>query len=191
MRGRDQFARYKWILTILISIYKCFPLWVRKSALERHRNMRGKLGLGLRYAILKSITESIGDNVAIYPGVYIFHPENIIIGNNVSIHPMSYIECGTESGGVFIGNDVSIAHGTTIMGTTHLFENHESRIKDQGVKNMPVKIEDNVWVGAKVVILCGVTVRTGCIIGASSVVTKSTNTNGIYVGAPAHQIKER
>lgn len=190
-RGRILFARYKTILEIITLFYKLLPLRMRKRALERYRNIRGKLGLGLRYAILKSITESIGENIAIFPGVFILNPENIVIGNNVSIHPMSYIECGYQCGGVTIGNDVSIAHGVTIMGTTHRFESHESKIKDQGIANKAVNIMDNVWIGAKAVILSGVTVGSGCVIGASAVVTKSTNSNGIYVGVPARCVKER
>ena len=40
-------------------------------------------------------------------------------------------------------------------------------------------------------ILDGVILKRGCIIGANSVVTKSTTEYGIYVGSPARKIKER
>ena len=98
LRGREQYAKYKDALDALVFFYKILPIQMRKNALERHRNMRGKLGIGLRYVILKSLSDSIGDNVAIFPGVYIFNPENIIIGSNVSIHPMAYLECGYAGG---------------------------------------------------------------------------------------------
>ena len=191
LRGREQFKRYKKILGILTLFYKFLPLRMRKSAFDKHRNMRGKLGLGMRYVILKSIAEPIGENVAIFPGVFMLHPENIVIGNNVSIQPMSYIECGEQKGGVTIGSNVSIAHGVTIMGTTHRFDCHEINIRDQGIDNEPVNIRDNVWIGAKVIILSGVTINQGCVIGAGSVVPKSTDSNGVYVGIPAKRIKDR
>jgi len=190
-RGRDQFARFKKMFRLLSSCYKILPLRMRINALERHRNMRGKLGIGLRYAILKSITDSIGDNVAIFPGVYIFNPENIVIGNNVSIQPMTYIECGYVKGGVTIDDDVSIAHGVTIMATTHRFDNHNEKIRDQGVDNEPVYIEENVWIGAKVAVLSGVRIGQGSVIGAGAVVNKSLEPEGVYVGVPAKRVKDR
>lgn len=191
LRGRDQFAKFKGVFGVLISFYKVLPLRSRKNALERHRNMRGKLGMGIRYVILKSITDSIGDNVAIFPGVYIFNPENLVLGNNVSIQPMTYMECGYVKGGVTIGDDVSIAHGVTIMGTTHHFDKHDEKIRDQGVDNEPVHIEENVWIGAKAAILSGVTVGHGSVVGAGAVVNKSLDPEGVYVGVPARKVKDR
>ncbi len=190
-RGREQFDKYKGAINTVSFFYKLFPIKMRKQALEKRRNLRGKLGIGLRYAILKSISNSIGDNVALFQGVYLLNPENISIGNNVSIQPMTYIECGNESGGITIGSNVSIAHGVTIMATTHCYNDRKICIKDQGVLAEPVHIEDNVWIGAKAVVLSGVTVRQGCVIGAGAVVTKSTDLNGVYVGVPAYNIKER
>lgn len=191
MRGRDQFKKYKKIFELFVSLYRHLPLRWRKNALEKHRNMRGKIGIGLRYVILKSITDSIGDNVAIFPSVYIFNPENLVIGNNVSIQPMTYMECGYVKGGITIDDDVSIAHGVTIMGTTHRFDNHDEKIRDQGVDNEPVHIEENVWIGAKAAVLSGVTIGHGSVVGAGAVVNKSLEPEGVYVGVPARRVKER
>lgn len=190
-RGREQFAKYKGAFGVLISLYKAFPLKMRKNALEKYRYMRGKLGIGLRYVILKSITDSIGDNVAIFPGVFILNPENIIIGNNVSIQPMTYMECGYTKGGIIIDEDVSIAHGVTIMATTHRFDNHEKKIRDQGIDNESVHIEENVWIGAKATVLSGVTIGHGSVIGAGAVINKSLEPEGVYVGVPARRVKDR
>ncbi len=190
-RGRNQFKKVKRILMLISLFYRILPLRMRKKALERHRYTGGKIGIGLRYAILKSISNSIGDNVAIFQDVYINNPENIVIGDNVSIHQMSYLECGYSENGITIGNDVSIAHGVTIMATTHLFDNKEMNIKDQGVITEKIEIQDNVWLGAKSVVLSGTTIRKGNIIGASAVVTKTTEPYGIYVGIPARRIRDR
>ena len=77
------------------------------------------------------------------------------------------------------------------MATSHNFDDVNIPIKDQGVTISPVVIEDNVWIGAKATILAGVTIKSGCVIGANSVVTHDTEENGIYVGAPARKIKSR
>ena len=54
-----------------------------------------------------------------------------------------------------------------------------------------IVIEDDVWIGAGVKILDGVIIRKGCVIGANTVVNKSTEQYGIYVGAPARLIRKR
>ena len=52
-------------------------------------------------------------------------------------------------------------------------------------------IEDDVWIGANVTILKGVTVAKGSVIGAESVVTKSTEPYSINVGNLCKKIKMR
>jgi acetyltransferase-like isoleucine patch superfamily enzyme len=110
------------------------------------------------------------------------------IGNNVSIHPMCYIEA---KGGLVIGNDVSIAHGVTIMTTTHIYDKTDIPIKDQGSVANNVVIKDNVWIGAKATLLCGITVNQGAIVGAGAVVTKTIPANAVVAGVPARIIKMR
>lgn len=191
-RGRDTFRKFKWAINIISSLYKIFPIKMRFRLLARHRYMRGKLGLGIRYALLKSLAQYCGDNVSVYEGVFLLNPQNLRIGNNVSIQPMCYIECGNDAESpLVIGDDVSLAHGVTVMCTTHTYDSSDISIKDQPVKNEQVIIENNVWVGAKACILSGLTISSGSIIGAGAVVTKDMEANKIYGGVPAKIIKER
>lgn len=57
-------------------------------------------------------------------------------------------------------------------------------------EGVPV-ICDNVIFGVHATVIGGVIIEAGCIIGAGAVVTKSTESNGIYAGVPARRIKER
>lgn len=59
------------------------------------------------------------------------------------------------------------------------------------VKHAPVTLQKHSIVGAHSIIMPGVTVTTGCAIGAMSFVTKSTLPWGVYFGSPAKRIKER
>ena len=187
-RGREKFFKYKGLINFISKMYKILPYRVRLKKFVKARNKVGAWGMVKRYALLKGLCKSIGDNVTIKEGVYILNPRELSIGNNVSIHPMCYIEA---AGGVSIGNDVSVAHGVTFISATHNFSDREIPIKDQGVELKGIFVADNVWIGAKATVLCGITVGSGSIIGANSVVTKNVEPNSIVAGAPAKVIKTR
>ena len=187
-RGREQFKKVKWILVLLEKYYRLYPLKSRKKKFEKKRFKKGKWGLAVRYALLKSIANSVGENVSIHQGCYILNAEKLSIGNNVSIHPMCYLEA---LGGITIGNDVSIAHGTTILSTSHNFSRTDIPMKDQGITAKKTIIKDNVWLGAKVTVLAGLTIESGCVIGAGAVLTRDTEKDTVYVGVPANKIKGR
>lgn len=57
-------------------------------------------------------------------------------------------------------------------------------------KCAPVVIGDNVFIGAKCIILKGVTIGENSIVGAGSVVTKSIPANEIWAGNPAKFIRK-
>ena len=92
LRGRDKFNKAKGIINHIVRFYSIFPTKLRTRWFVRHRNTNGNIGIVIRYALLKTLAKSIGDNVSIQPGAYIFNPKELEIGDNVSIHPMCYIE---------------------------------------------------------------------------------------------------
>ena len=96
-----------------------------------------------------------------------------------------------RSRGVEIGSNVSMAHGSTILSTSHTFEELDTPIKYQPMKLAETTIADDVWIGCGVVILAGVNVGTGCVIGANSTVTKDIGDFSVVVGSPAKVIKTR
>lgn len=188
MRGREKFKKYKWILVTLQYIYSLFPRTFREKLFVHYRSKKGAIGMALRYALLKTLAESVGDNVSIHPDVYLFKINHLSIGNNVSIHPMCYIDA---CGGIKIGNDVSIAHNVSVISFNHRYDEKDIPIKDQGVILNSISICDNVWIGAKAVILSDVTVNAGCVVGASAVVSKDVPPDSVVVGIPAKVIKKR
>ncbi|MET0464112.1 MAG: hypothetical protein ABW007_13200, partial [Chitinophagaceae bacterium] len=54
-----------------------------------------------------------------------------------------------------------------------------------------VIVEDNVWISFRSTVLPRVTISKNCVVGAHSLVTKSTNEAGVYFGAPAKEVKKR
>lgn len=188
MNGRTLFARFSPLINMSASVLRLLPLSIRKKMFAQKRYSKGLYGIGVRYILLKSIANNVGNNVCIDEGCHILNPEKLSIGDNVSINAMCYIECW---GGVEIGSDVSIAHNTTVMSVTHNYDDLANPIKYQGLTALPVKINDNVWIGAKSTILGGTTVDSGAIIGANALVKTHVPPNSVVAGVPARIIKYR
>lgn len=102
---------------------------------------------------------------------------------------------------VEIGNDVLISWGCTIVDHNSHSIDWSSRKSDvidwargekswSGVKVMPVKISDRVWIGFNAIILKGVTIGQGAIVGAGSVVTRDVPPYTIVAGNPARIVRE-
>lgn len=188
VRGREQFEKYKPLIIFLTNCFGLLPRPIRLKWFEQVRMVKGKIGIALRYILLKTLAKQVGDNVSIHSGVYLFHPENLSIGDHVSIHPMCYLEA---SGGLTIGNNVSIAHGATIMTESHRYDSLDIPIKDQGLLFKETIIESDVWIGAKATILYGTTIGSGSIVAAGAVVTKNVPRLAIVGGVPAKVIRLR
>ena len=185
-RGRDSFKQNKWLVTMLCLALKNLPYSFRVRMLEWNRNTCGTIGLLVRYVLLKTCAKSCGDNVGIFQGVYLFNIDKLCIGNNVSIHSMCYLDA---IGCIEIGDDVSIAHGVSILSFEHSYADISLKIKDQPGILSPVRIQSDVWIGAKAILLSGISVGSHSVIAAGAVVTKDVGARQIVGGVPARLIK--
>lgn len=127
------------------------------------------------------------------PGLYIDADvridgaDKLVIGRNVSLHCWSFI---SAQGGLTIGNDVAIGHGCSILTTEHGFDDPNIPIKAQPISLGPVRISDDVWIGANVTILAGVTLGPRSIVAAGAVVTQSFPDGHMIIGGiPAREIR--
>lgn len=188
VRGRDLFRKYKPVINLLTKFTAMLPQRVRRSLLAHYRKSGGRKGMVIRYILLKTLCKSIGDNVSIHPDVYILNESKLSIGNNVSVHPMCYIDA---VGGVIIENDASIAHRCSIISFNHRYDDLNTNIKEQPIEADPIFIGSNVWIGANCCILSGVRIESGCVVGAGTVMTKSTEYDFVYVGIPGKKIASR
>lgn len=186
MSGRSKFNKYKWIIMLIYTLLRWLPLFLKKSLWNVTDIFPETLGIVVRYCLLKGLAKNCGDNVFIGKGVEIKGWENMVVGNNVSIHNNCYIDA---SGGLKIGNNVSIAHQSSILTFEHTWGNNSIPIKYNPVIFDEVTIEDDVWIGCGCRILSGVIISTRTIVAAGAVVTKSTLKNTIVGGVPAKLIK--
>lgn len=132
---------------------------------------------------------TIGDFCELRKGCQLLsYGGNIEIGNYSSINPYTMIY---GQGNITIGSYVRIAAHCVLIPSNHIFSDISKPIYQQGLVNKGIVVEDDVWIGCGVRILDGVVIAKGCVIGAGSVVTDSTEPYGIYVGVPAKKIKSR
>lgn len=121
------------------------------------------------------------------PDVVFTDWRNLKLGDHVSINRGCEI---TPRGGLVIGDYVAIGHGSSILTVNHGFDGPVP-IKYQPIDLAPVTIGDNVWIGCRCIILPGVTLAEGTIVGAGSVVTKSSEPYTTIAGNPARVIARR
>lgn len=109
------------------------------------------------------------------------------IGNNSGIG----VNCRLQ-GEVIIGDNVMMGQDCLIYTSNHEFSRIDIPIQQQGYQaEHKVTIGNDVWIGARVIILPGVTIGNGVIVGAGAVVTKDVPDYMIVAGNPAKIIRER
>lgn len=186
--GRVAFARFSSLIGILIASLGVLPYSFRMYLWQRVSRVRGRVGLGVRFILLSTLAREVGEVVAIFDDVRIYRPCNIALGSHISVHPLSYLD---GSGGIRIGDNVSIAHNVTIMSTEHGIALNSGLIREQSVRRSSVQIGEDVWIGAGARILAGTTIGDGAVIAAGAVVTRSVPPLAIVGGVPARIIRYR
>ncbi|MCC8022979.1 MAG: sugar O-acetyltransferase [Clostridiales bacterium] len=139
-----------------------------------------------RQAMLKDMLAELGDNCYIEPplhanwgGKFVHFGSNVYANFNLTLVDDTHI---------YVGDAVMIAPNVTIAAGTHPISPQMRR--EQAQYNLPVRIGNNVWIGAGAVVLPGVTIGENSVIGAGSVVTKDIPANVVSVGNPCRVVRE-
>ena len=139
-----------------------------------------------RQELLKEMFADLGENSFVEPP---FHAnwggEHVHFGSGI------YANVGlslVDDGHIYVGDHVMIGPHVVISAATHPIS---PKLRRQSMQyNLPVHIEDNVWLGAGVLVMPGVTVGENSVIGAGSVVTKDIPANVVAVGNPCRVVRE-
>jgi len=152
-----------------------------------------------------------GENVIFEEGVLIFHPENVIIGDNVYIghrtilkgYYKNLMEIGSDTwigqnsffhsaGGLKIGKKVGIGPDVKIITSNHRdMGRNGPPLLESEIEFAPVIIEDECDIGIGSIILPGVRIGRGSQIGAGAVVTEDIPEFCVAAGCPAKVIRKR
>ncbi len=124
----------------------------------------------------------------------VYYPHGIKGEFNISgkgwLDPSTYFD---NTGSIFIGSGVSISQGCLIYTHDHYHYKNlkiDETVEKLGVKISDLVIEDDVYLGARCIILASChKLGKGCVIGAGSIVTKDIPAYEIWAGNPAKFIK--
>lgn len=142
----------------------------------------------IKRALMQWRGAKVGPNPKIWRDVWVDDYRKLTIGADVSIGKSAMLVC---IGGVTIGNQVMVAHGSQIISAGHRIPEAGESMRFSGLDIAPVVIEDGAWIGGGAIVLPGVTVGRGAVIAAGAVVTKDVEPYAIVAGIPGVAIGSR
>lgn len=127
--------------------------------------------------------------------VRFFGIENVYLGNDVSIGENSILM--TTRAKIHIGDHVMTGPGVTMITGGHRMDiegrpmTSISDAEKLPENDQDIVLEGDNWIGAKAIILKGVTIGQGAVIAAGAIVTKNVPPYSVYGGVPAKMIRQR
>lgn len=139
----------------------------------------------VRYFFASRFLSNCGKNVNFEHGARF--DSDISIGDNsgVGIHCL-------VAGAAVIGNNVMMGPECIFYSRNHAHGRIDIPMNEQGFEEArPITVGDDVWFGARVIVLPGVRIGSHCIVGAGAVVTKDVPDYAIVGGNPARVLRMR
>jgi acetyltransferase-like isoleucine patch superfamily enzyme len=173
------------------------------AAIERNVRLRfaGNIRLGHgAYLDENTYLHATPGGIRIGANTIVMHGAVLHVYNFRGI-PQSQITIGRDSligeytvirgqGGVTIGDRVYTSPFTQIIAVNHVFDDPARPFVEQGITAEGIVVEDDVWLGANVVVTDGVRIGKGAVVAAGAVVTRDVPPHTVVAGVPARAIKE-
>lgn len=125
----------------------------------------------IKILILRVFGAQVGEGVVIKPSVNIKYPWKIEIGDYTWIGESVWLD---SLGGIKIGRNVCVSQGVYLCTGNHDWSDYAF-----GLMVRPIQIENGAWLGAKSIVLPGVTIAENCVVTAGRVVRRDTRKNTI------------
>ena len=161
---------------------------VMHRASQESMRITGELNSGyhaperVRELLAELTGRPIADSVTLFPPFTADFGRNLRIGERVFLNSGCRFQ---DQGGITLGDDCLIGHNT-VMATL----NHDLDPERRGdLLPAPIVLGRNVWVGANVTILAGVSVGDDAVLAAGAIVTKDVPARSVVVGSPARVVR--
>ena len=169
--------------------------------------VNGRAVLGAKW-YLRHATR-VGTRVRVFGTPVIQNSGTLVVGDRVRlISTIATLEVSIGPEGTLeIGDQTFINYGTSIGATKHVrigprcnigshvmmidndFHRLEPERRLEVPPSAPIVLEENVWLGSRVIVLRGVTIGAHSAIGAGSVVVDDVPSRSLAVGVPARVIR--
>lgn len=174
------------------------------------RFLPGAIGTRLRSAAYGMRLARRADGFSLGIGTILNSPENIRAGERLSVGEFCILSASdgdlklgnrvslnrnvaivADFGEIKIGDDVLVGMNVVIRAADHRFDQTPRvPIRDQGHVAKPIVIGNDVWIGANVTIVAGVTIGDHVVVGAGAVVVSDVPSGSVAVGVPARVVRK-
>ena len=137
-----------------------------------------------RQKLLKELLAEVGENCYVEPPLHANWAKHTHVGSNVYANFNLTLVDDTD---IYVGDSVMFGPNVTLATAGHPIDPDLRRKVAQF--NLPVRIGNNVWIGAGAVVLPGVTIGDDSVIGAGSIVTKDIPAGVVAVGNPCRVLR--
>ncbi len=212
--GLWSLLKYEVIVTLCAAVPGALGLLLRSKLYPR---LLGRMGRNVTFGVNVTLRHPhkihIGNDVVIDDGCCLdakgTDNEGIVIGNGVFVgrntilsckngdivlddHVNIGFNCEIFSGSrVRLGKNALVAAYTYLVGGDHLYDRIDVPVLYQGRRALGIDVDDNVWLGAHVVVADGVRIGRDVIIGAGAVVIGNIPDFHIATGVPAKIVRDR
>lgn len=137
----------------------------------------------LKISLLRLFGSRIGRGVVLKPSINVKYPWHLTIGDYSWIGEQTWLDSLAP---ITIGSHCCISQGAYFC-----TGNHDWSDPAFGLIVKPIVIKDGAWVGARSLVLPGVTIGSHAVVAAGSVIGTDADAYGVYAGNPVRKVKQR
>lgn len=150
----------------------------------QHYNQLPIAAVAERTAYIKTILGKTGEHIHIEPNFWCDYGYNITVGEHFYANHGLVI---LDAGGVTFGDNVFVAPSCGFHTSGHPID---AERRNEGLEYAyPIRVGNNVWIGASVQVMPGVTIGDNVVIGAGSIVTRDIPANSVAFGNPCRVVR--
>ena len=211
----DEKERESFYKTIFMQDDSAYAAALRCEYYRSQLKYMGKnVHIGRNVKIVNPQYISIGNDVTICDDATLIArgEGGITLGDRVRVNDRVYLDTErSDVGYILVGEDVYLGTGTTLFGHmgleigdhcllaqnitltpySHIYDDPERNIIEQGGHSQKVTIGRDTYIGMRCTVMYSGSIGEGCVIGAGSVVVKPIPDYSVAVGCPAKVIKKR